>query len=137
MHVPTIVYVEDNIGDVLLLRQAFEECFFNVDVDVIPDGAQALRYLQVKATAKDAPPPDLILLDMRLPKVDGDELWKFIAEDPYLQGIPTFIFLSGPVKTDLTIPQDRRLTKPAAWDGYTSLVARMMAQIEDRRKTGR
>lgn len=134
MHIPTIVYVEDNAGDVLLLRQGFEEHFFTVTLQVIPDGEQALRYLEIKATAKDAPPPDLILLDMHLPRVDGDQLWRFILHDPYLKDIPTFIFQHGQTKPHITIADDCRLMKPSNWKGYLALAERLATVIEERRK---
>lgn len=134
MHIPTIVYVEDNAGDVLLLRQGFEAHFFNVNLQVIPDGEQALRYLEIKATAKDAPPPDLILLDLHLPKVDGDQLWHFILHDPYLKGIPTFIFHHGQANSHIKVAEDHRVTKPTDWKGYLKLAERLIAAIEAWRK---
>jgi len=62
----TILSGEDNIGDTVLIKEAFAEANYNVRLLVIPNGEQALHYLRVKESARDAPPPDAIFLDGHL-----------------------------------------------------------------------
>jgi CheY-like chemotaxis protein len=128
----TVVYIEDNLGDILLLKQAFEERGFAVQVNAIDDWDEAIRYLRVKDTARDAPPPDLFLLDQQLPRGDGKHLMEFIAESEYLREIPAYLFSSPPLSDRLRAQflADRILDKPATWEGYLELVDRFMRDIE-------
>jgi CheY-like chemotaxis protein len=130
----TIVYIEDNQGDVLLLQQAFEERAYGIRIQVIPDWDQALHYLKVKETARDAPPPDLILLDHQLPKGDGKGLLMYINGSEYLKTIPAYLFTSGDHCRQMAndIPPDRCLEKPVAWDGFLALADRFIATIRQR-----
>jgi CheY-like chemotaxis protein len=134
---PVIVYVEDNAGDVLLLQQAFEQRLIGITMQVIPTGDEALRYLRVKETARDAPPPDLLLFDLHLPSVNGDELVAHVQKSEYLRGIPWFIFADpcgGPGNRHPHVPPDRCLTKPSEWAPYLELVDRLVAEITAHRK---
>jgi len=123
-----MVYAEDNQGDVLLLEQAFSEKSYAVEIQVLPDWDQALRYLKVKETARDAPPPDLLLLDQRLPRGDGKTLMDFIATSDYLKRIPAYLISSPPFSEVLRgqFQRDRIIEKPALWDGYLVLCDQFM-----------
>jgi CheY-like chemotaxis protein len=97
----TIVYIQDNPGDIMLLRQAFEERGYDIEIQVLNDWDQAINYLKIKETRKDAPPPDLILLDQRVPKGEGRDLMAFIRDSDYLRRIPAFLFASHPLTAKL------------------------------------
>ena len=89
-----ILLVEDNLGDILLTREAFKKAKLANRVTVAEDGEQALAMLRREADFRDQPRPDLILLDLNLPRVDGGEVLRQIKDDPKLRDIPVVI-LSG------------------------------------------
>jgi CheY-like chemotaxis protein len=138
----TIFYVEDNEGDVMLLREALQERCAGVRLLVVKDGPQALSYLRVKATARDAPPPDLILLDTHLPGIPGSELLRFIRSDQLLREIPHVVFTSDPEcrehREQLGMPHEQCVQKPVTWDAMLALVDRLYAMmVAYRRRIGR
>src|SRR3954462_10206244 len=91
-HIPTIVYVEDNAGDALLLEEALRERGHATQLLVIEKGDKALRYFQVKESARDLPPPHCILLDAHLPIVTGAQLLRFIRGSRVYDDTPVYIF---------------------------------------------
>lgn len=130
----SITYVEDNHADALLLEEAFRELRYDVELLVIPDGEQALRYLQIKASA-DVPPPDLILLDLHLPRHSGAELLAFLRATPALREVPTFLFApSGPPCADALegtgLGAERCLRKATTWGDQMALARRLVTELE-------
>ena len=88
-----ILHVEDNPSDILLTERALEECDTNFRVTPAATGEEALNILRA-ATGRDGVPPDLILLDLDLPKISGFDLLKFVSEHDRLASVP-LIILSG------------------------------------------
>lgn len=133
----TLLYLEDNLGDVLLLEQAFEELHLRVDIDHLADWNDAMRFLQIKETTRDAPPPppDLFLFDERTPMGLGSVLIAYINDSTYLRKIPSFIFTArgGPT----TIDSSRLITKPNTWDDFVSIARRLHEAICAWRNAGR
>src|SRR3954466_15705786 len=91
---PVIIYVEDNSGDALLLREAFVERAHEVELLIIEHGDKALHYFQIKARARDLPPPHCILLDDHVPMVTGLQLITFLRQQSAFDRTPVFIFAS-------------------------------------------
>jgi CheY-like chemotaxis protein len=89
-----ILLVEDNFGDILLTQQAFRKSKLANNATVAEDGEQALSMLRRQGEFQDMARPDLILLDLNLPKLDGGEVLSRIKQDPALRDIPVVI-LSG------------------------------------------
>jgi two-component system, chemotaxis family, response regulator Rcp1 len=89
-----ILLVEDNFGDVVLTRQAFEKSKLLNNLVVAGDGEQALRMLRRQGEFKDQIRPDLVLLDLNLPKLDGRDVLSAIKNDADLKDIPVVV-LSG------------------------------------------
>lgn len=87
-----ILLVEDNVGDARLVIEALKECSVPTSVIVVGDGLQALAYLRQHASAAL---PDLVLLDLNLPKMDGREVLIAIKSDHALQHLPVVIFTSS------------------------------------------
>ncbi len=87
-----ILLVEDNVGDARLVIEALKECSVPTSVIVVGDGLQALAYLRQHASAAL---PDLVLLDLNLPKMDGREVLIAIKSDHALQHLPVVIFISS------------------------------------------
>lgn len=133
----TVVYVEDNRGEVLLLEQAFAQKTVAVVIQVLFDWGETLRYLRVKETARDAPPPDLLLLDQQLPRGEGLTLMHFVFKSDYLKSIPTFLFSSPPLSDQLRshFKAERIIEKPDTWDGYLLLVDQFLEAMKSFRRT--
>jgi len=96
-----ILLVEDNAADVRLTEEAFREGKITNDLHVVTDGEQAMQFLRREPPYTDAPRPDLILLDLNLPKKDGREVLKEIRDDADLQHIPVVVVTASIVQEDM------------------------------------
>jgi len=96
-----ILLVEDNSGDVRLVKEALKEGKIRVDMDVVQDGVEALAYLRRKGKHVKAPRPGLILLDLNLPKKDGREVLAEIKADEDLKRIPVVILTISKDEEDI------------------------------------
>ena len=97
-----ILLVEDNPGDVLLTKRAFAKSKIVNALHVVSDGAEALDFLARKGRFADAVRPDLILLDINLPKVDGHEFLNRVKADEELRGIPVVMLTSSEREADVS-----------------------------------
>lgn len=118
-----ILLVEDNSGDVRLVQEAFKELNPpNPCLHVVDDGAEAMRYLLQKAPYTETPRPDLILLDLNLPKKSGQEVLAEIKSHPNLRQIPVVILTTSQAERDVQICYDLQancyLTKPSDLDEF-------------------
>lgn len=86
-----ILLIEDNLGDIRLTREAFKDARIKNELSVVTDGEEAILYLKKIGQYKDVDTPDLILLDLNLPKKDGREVLKEIKSDSLLKNIPVVI----------------------------------------------
>lgn len=96
-----LLLVEDNYGDVLLAREAFRSAKIGNNLTVAGDGEEALRVLRKEGHYADHPTPDLILLDLNLPRMDGREVLKAVKTDPRLQLIPVIVLTSSSAEIDV------------------------------------
>lgn len=96
-----VLLVEDSPSDARLTREAFREGKIRNRLHVVSDGAEALAYLHRDGKFSDAARPDLILLDLNLPKMDGRELLRRIKTDPGLQSIPVVILTTSEAEEDV------------------------------------
>src|SRR5215207_1757309 len=96
-----ILLVEDNPGDVELTREALLESKLHMRLSVVVDGVEALAFLRREGAYADAPRPDLILLDLNLPKKDGRTVLGEIKEDRSLRNIPVVILTSSQAEQDI------------------------------------
>jgi len=133
-HLPTILYVEDNEGDALLLTEALRVKGHATQLLILEKGDKALRYLQVKASASDVPPPHCILLDGYLPVVTGIELLRFIRGSRSFDQTPVYIFNLqrnySQLVTSGMVSEDTFLVKPNTWDGFLLLADHLMRSAE-------
>ena len=124
-HIPTIVYVEDNAGDALILGETLREKGHAVELLVIENGEKALHYFKLKANVRDVPPPHCILLDAHLPIVTGAELLRFIRTSKVYDDTPVYIFAPETTYKDILTPdvisRETFLTKPDSWEGFLDL----------------
>lgn len=98
--------VEDNPGDVRLTREALMECKLRNNLSVVGDGVEALAFLRREGPYADAVRPDVILLDLNLPKKGGREVLADIKADPDLRRIPVVIITSSEAEQDVLASYD-------------------------------
>jgi len=101
MKLAHILLVEDNEGDILLTKEAFEECKVNTAISVAKNGKEALDFLFKKGVFADAKKPDLILLDINMPIMNGHEVLKQIKADVNLKKIPVIMLTTSSSEKDL------------------------------------
>jgi CheY-like chemotaxis protein len=120
-----VLLVEDDPGDVLMTREAFEENLHN-RLDVVTDGAAALDYLRHEEPYADAPRPDLILLDLNLPRRDGREVLQEIKADPDLRHIPVIVLTTSQAEEDVLrsyqLHANAYVTKPVDFEGFVEAI---------------
>lgn len=97
-----VLIVEDNPGDIRLIRKALGTTDHPIETSVAKDGVEALDYLYARGAQTDAKRPDLVLLDLNLPKKNGREVLAEIKSAPKLQSIPVVIFSSSSSPNDIT-----------------------------------
>ena len=133
-HIPTIVYVEDNAGDAVLLEEALRERGHATQLLIIEQGDKALRYFQVKESARDLPPPHCILLDAHLPMVTGAQLLRFIRGSSVYDDTPVYIFSAENEYQDLVatkvVSKESFITKSNTWDGFLALADLLMSSAK-------
>ncbi len=124
-----ILLIEDDPGDVLLTTEAFQASKVTNVLRVVSDGAEAIEHLRAHAEAGTA--PDLVLLDLNLPKVSGPEILEFIKTDPRLRRIPVVVLTTSAAEEDIVRTYDRHanayVTKPVDVDRFLDVVR----QIDD------
>jgi two-component system, chemotaxis family, response regulator Rcp1 len=122
----TILLIEDSPGDVRLTQEAFRGADRAVRLHVAVDGVEAVSFLRREGVHGEAPRPDLILLDLNLPRMDGRQVLSLIKQDDDLKTIPTVILTTSEAEADIeTVYQLRAncyLRKPVEFDAFESLV---------------
>jgi len=121
-----VLLVEDSPGDVRLTKEAFRDANQSIRLHVAPDGVEAMAFLRHEGAHTQAPRPDLILLDLNLPKMDGREVLAHIKEDEGLKTIPTVILTTSDAEADIVksyqLQANCYLTKPVQLDAFEALV---------------
>jgi CheY-like chemotaxis protein len=121
-----VLLVEDSPGDVRLTQEVFRDANRSVHLHVARDGVEAMTFLRRQGPHTDAPRPDLILLDLNLPKMDGREVLAHIKEDDSLKLIPTVILTTSDAEVDIVksyqLQANCYLTKPVQLEDFESLV---------------
>jgi CheY-like chemotaxis protein len=121
-----ILLVDDNIGDVVLTKEALKGAGFTNRVSIARDGVEALEFLRHEGTFATAPRPDLILLDINMPRKNGSEVLEEIRRDENLKLIPVIILTSSEAQDDIRRAYELRancfVTKPADLDEMVKIV---------------
>jgi CheY-like chemotaxis protein len=121
-----VLLVEDSPGDVRLTQEAFREAKVRIQLHVASDGAEAMAFLGREGIHVDAPRPDLILLDLNLPKKDGREVLAEIKGSSNLQTIPVVILTTSESETDILksymLHANCYITKPVSLEGFLKVV---------------
>jgi CheY-like chemotaxis protein len=124
-----ILLVEDDPGDVLMTREAFEYHKIRNALHVAGDGVEALEFLHRAGRFRDAPRPGLILLDLNLPRKDGRELLGEIKQDPRLRTIPVVVLTTSEAEEDIVRSYDLHanayVTKPVDFEKFVEVVRKI------------
>jgi CheY-like chemotaxis protein len=126
VNVVNLLLVEDNAGDIRLTREAFKGSSLPIQLSVVEDGEQALAFLRHQRNYVNAPRPDLILLDLNLPRKPGHEVLAEIKTDDNLKRIPVVILTTSDDDRDILTSYNLRancyITKPVDFRRFITLV---------------
>ena len=121
-----ILLVEDNEGDIILTLEAFKEARIHNNVDVVKDGEKAIQYLRKEGQYIHSYTPDLILLDINLPRLDGKEVLAYIKNDDVLKSIPVVMLTTSDSEKDIMDSYLRHancyITKPVGFEHFMQVV---------------
>jgi len=121
-----VLLIEDSPGDVRLTKEAFREANTAVHLHVAMDGVEAMAFLKKEGAHTQAPRPDIILLDLNLPRMDGRQVLTLIKEDENLKTIPTVILTTSEAEADIVKSYELQancyLSKPVQLEAFETLV---------------
>jgi two-component system response regulator len=123
---PRILLVEDNPGDIRLTQEAFKESSLDIQMDVVTDGEMALDFLFKKGRYADAVKPDVVLLDLNLPKKNGIEVLKEVKADEALKRIPIIVLTTSDADHDISkaygLHANCYILKPVDFDDFAKVI---------------
>ena len=124
-----ILLIEDNPGDVRLTQEAFREGRLSINLEVVMDGVEAIKYLRQEAPYEQSTIPDLILLDLNLPKRDGREVLQEIKTDQHLKRIPVVILTTSNAEQDIlksyNLHVNCYINKPVDFDKFFDIIQKI------------
>jgi CheY-like chemotaxis protein len=126
-----VLLVEDDPGDVLMTREAFHDYKVHNQLHVVNDGEQAMAFLRQEGEYAGRPRPDLVLLDLNLPRMDGRQVLHAIKSDPELSSIPVVVLTTSEAEDDVlrsySLHANAYVTKPVDFERFIDVVR----QIDD------
>lgn len=121
-----VLLVEDNPGDVQLTQIALEDSKISVNLNVVADGVEAMAFLRKQENYTQVPTPDIILLDLNLPRKDGREVLAEIKADQILKRIPVVVLTTSGAEEDVlrayNLCANCYITKPVDFDQFVKIV---------------
>ncbi|MFN6439475.1 MAG: response regulator [Nostoc sp. DedSLP01] len=121
-----VLLVEDNPGDAQLTRIALEDSKISIHLNVVEDGVEAMAFLRKQEKYVKAAHPDIVLLDLNLPKKDGREVLAEIKADEYLKRIPVVVLTTSQAEEDIlrayNLSANCYITKPVDFDQFVKIV---------------
>jgi CheY-like chemotaxis protein len=124
-----ILLVEDNEGDILLTQEALDEGKILNSLHVVRDGSEALKYLEKQAPYEAAERPDLILLDINMPKKNGHEVLEYIKKSEKLKKIPVIILTTSSAERDIKTAYNNYancyIVKPVELENFMEMVTKI------------
>lgn len=121
-----ILLVEDNEADVVLTQEAFKEAKVLNELHVVNDGVEAMEFLRRQGPYVDKPRPDLVLLDLNMPRMDGRHVLEEIRKDPTLEMIPVVILTTSRAEEDVLrsykLHANCYITKPVDFEQFMRVV---------------
>jgi CheY-like chemotaxis protein len=134
-----ILLAEDNPADVYLIREAIVKYrdASELQLVVVSDGEQAIDFILQRGPFADASQPDLIILDLNLPKSDGVDVLRLIREQNHLKNVPVVILTSSDSPNDRTVTEnlgaDTFITKPSDLDAFMALGGTLLSYVDTRK----
>ena len=126
-----VLLVEDDPGDVMMTREAFHDYKLHNELHVVSDGAEAMAFLRQEGEYVGRPRPDLVLLDLNLPRMDGRQVLESIKSDPDLASIPVVVLTTSENEDDVlrsySLHANAYVTKPVDFQRFIEVVR----QIDD------
>jgi len=121
-----ILLIEDNSGDIWLTKEAFKQSNKNTNLEVVSDGVEAYNYLTNQPPFENKPHPDLILLDLNLPKWDGRDVLRKVKSNERLKHIPIIILTTSNAQKDVhncyKLHANCFITKPVDYETFFSII---------------
>ncbi|WP_315792110.1 response regulator [Fischerella sp. JS2] len=121
-----ILLIEDNPGDVELTKIALEDSKISVNLNIVEDGVEAITFLRREGKYANVPHPDIVLLDLNLPKKDGREVLAEIKADEKLKRIPVVVLTTSQAEEDIlkvyNLSANCYITKPVDFDQFVKIV---------------
>jgi CheY-like chemotaxis protein len=131
IRVINVLLVEDDPGDVMMTREAFQDYKLHNELHVVSDGAEAMAFLRQEGEYAGRPRPDLVLLDLNLPRMDGRQVLEAIKSDPELASIPVVVLTTSENEDDVlrsySLHANAYVTKPVDFQRFIEVVR----QIDD------
>jgi CheY-like chemotaxis protein len=126
-----VLLVEDDPGDVMMTREAFQDYKVQNQLHVVSDGAEAMAFLREVGDYAGRPRPDLVLLDLNLPRMDGRQVLESIKSDPELASIPVVVLTTSENEDDVlrsySLHANAYVTKPVDFQRFIEVIR----QIDD------
>ncbi|MFR9776858.1 response regulator [Micromonospora sp. MS34] len=124
-----ILVVDDDPGDVLMIEEALEDSDVEKVIDVVNDGQEAMEFLRREGRHTEAKRPDVILLDLNMPRMDGRQVLGEVKQDEDLRTIPIVVLTTSNADTDIvgsyTLQANAYVTKPIDLDDFNDVVRRI------------
>lgn len=124
-----ILVVDDDPGDVLMIEEALEGSTVEKTISVVSDGQEAMEFLRQEGRHTEAPRPDMILLDLNMPRMDGRQVLGEVKSDEDLRTIPIVVLTTSNADTDIlgsyTLQANAYVTKPIDLDDFNEVVRRI------------
>lgn len=124
-----VLLVEDDPGDVLMTQEAFADYKIANKLTVVSDGESAMAYFRREGEHAEATRPDLVLLDLNLPRMDGREVLAELKADPELRSIPVVVLTTSEAEEDIVRSYDLHanayVTKPVDFDRFISVIRKI------------
>lgn len=124
-----ILLIEDNPGDVRLTQEAFKEGSMNINLEVVMDGVEAIKYLRKQGEYAETIIPDLILLDLNLPRKDGREVLEEVKADEELRTIPIVVLTTSNAEQDILhtyrLHANCYINKPVDFDRFFDVIQKI------------
>jgi CheY-like chemotaxis protein len=121
-----VLLVEDDPGDTLMIKEAFEDNKVRNRLSCVADGVEALAFLRREGDFAEAPRPDLILLDLNLPRKDGRQVLEEVKADPELRTIPVVVLTTSEAEEDIlrsySLHANAYVTKPVDFERFIAVV---------------
>jgi CheY-like chemotaxis protein len=129
LRVVEVLLVEDDPGDVLMTREAFADFKVRNQLHVVNNGVDAMAFLRREGEYSDVPTPELILLDLNLPRMDGREVLAAIKDDPELRRIPVVVLTTSDAEEDVvssySLHANAYVTKPVDFEQFIEVVRKI------------